>query len=454
MKRKFINWLIIFCMIAGVWGIVDFPISVQAATEITGGDTKDTAREIELNTGYEAAVPLTENEFGSYSGDCWYKVHLPEYTHYVGISSSEDLYSMNDLRLYNSLGEPMEQIYYEYYESSVKALHGQYGLQFYYVYPQDSYIYLKAHAENAETIPLYVVAGVNPQESDNVELQFNQTYTETFYISGEYFSINDVCSSNYFFTAPYTGKYRITCESKNGDIKGQINDYTGYSVKSFSCDRNDNENVYISLKAGMSYQLTLKGGMISSEKPTELSFYISDQTISSITVPENEITLEKAERYQIRPVVEPDTAVDTSVTYISSDKTVAKVTKKGVITAVGPGTAVISIESNDGSGKYAEIEVTVNPTKVTRIKLSATKIVLSKNTGKSVKIKAKVYPDNADNKKVTYKSSNPKVVAVDKNTGKLKPKKAGTVTITCTSSDGSKVKSSCKVVVKKSYFKK
>lgn len=458
MKIKVVNVAVLLSLLICAVGTFGFPISVQAATEITGGKTKDTAIEIELNKDYEALVPLTEDEFGEYTGKTWYKFKLPEYTQYIvlGVVDDEDefAYRYNDFNVYDEWGESLNQVYYESYKSAVQNLNGQYSTRFYYVTDEDNYIYLEAYAGTTDTIPFYVAAGVNPQKDDNVELQLNQTYTENFYASGIWFvDEGEVSCSNYCFTAPYTGKYRINCKSNNGDTKGEICDYTGRLIKSFRCETNDEVNVLVSLKEGMNYQLSVAGGTISSKKPTVASIYLSNKPVTSVTVPETKITLNKAERYQIKPVVLPVDAVDTSVTYETSNKKVAKVSNKGCITAVGPGTAVISVESNDGSGNYAEIKVTVKPVKVTRIKLSTTTIVLSNKTGKEAQIKAKVYPDSADNKAVTYKSSNPKIVAVDKKTGKLKPKKAGTVTITCTSKDGTKIKAKCKVIVKKSYFK-
>ena len=85
----------------------------------------------------------------------------------------------------------------------------------------------------------------------------------------------------------------------------------------------------------------------------------------------------------------------------------------------------------------------VNPVK--SIKLNAKKKTLS--VKKTFKLKAVIGPKNATNKKVTYKSSNKKVAAVN-SSGKITAKKKGKATITVTSKSNPKVKAKCNIIVK------
>ncbi|MBR6159999.1 MAG: Ig-like domain-containing protein, partial [Lachnospiraceae bacterium] len=77
------------------------------------------------------------------------------------------------------------------------------------------------------------------------------------------------------------------------------------------------------------------------------------------------------------------------------------------------------------------------------IKLNKKKVTVVK--GKTVKLKATIFPSDVTDRTVTWKSSNKKVATVDKN-GKVKGKKKGTATITATTKNGKKYK--CKVTVK------
>ena len=86
----------------------------------------------------------------------------------------------------------------------------------------------------------------------------------------------------------------------------------------------------------------------------------------------------------------------------------------------------------------------MQPILVSAITLNQNTVTL--NQGKSITLAATVLPDNATNKKVTWKSSNTKVAKVDAN-GKVTAVGGGTATITCKAADGSDVKASCKVTV-------
>lgn len=80
---------------------------------------------------------------------------------------------------------------------------------------------------------------------------------------------------------------------------------------------------------------------------------------------------------------------------------------------------------------------------INSIKLNFKKKVLA--VGKKAKIKVKYKPTNATVKKVTYKSSNKRVVKVNKN-GIITAKKAGKAVITVKTKNGKKAK--CRIIVK------
>ena len=130
---------------------------------------------------------------------------------------------------------------------------------------------------------------------------------------------------------------------------------------------------------------------------------------------------------------------DSIKSYKSNKTSIATVDKKGKITGVKPGTAVITVTL--ASKKKASVTVTVtNPTK----KLSVNKKTFNLKEGKSAQLKVTVTPKDSSDK-VVYKSSDEKVAAVNQK-GKITAKKKGTALITITS--GSK-KIVCRVTVKK-----
>lgn len=129
------------------------------------------------------------------------------------------------------------------------------------------------------------------------------------------------------------------------------------------------------------------------------------------------------------------------ITSTSSKKNVATVSSKDVIKAKKKGTAVIT-------AKYGKSKLTCKVT----VKQPVTSVKLNKKSanitvGKSVTLKATVGPATANNKNVTWKSSNTSVAIVSAK-GVVTGRKSGTITITATAKDGSKKKASCKVTVK------
>lgn len=179
--------------------------------------------------------------------------------------------------------------------------------------------------------------------------------------------------------------------------------------------------------------------------------------VTGITLNKAALTLTKGASETLAALIVPANATDTSVTWTSGNTAVATVDANGKVTAVTKGTAVITARTTDG-GYTATCTVTVTeqqtPNKpdkpgTTPQTVSVTGVTLTKTLtlakGKTKTLVATVAPANATNKKVTWKSSNSKVVTVDQN-GKIKAVKKGTATITVTTADGSKT-ATCKVTV-------
>lgn len=149
------------------------------------------------------------------------------------------------------------------------------------------------------------------------------------------------------------------------------------------------------------------------------------------------VTLDKtsATIYTGKTVTLKATSNDTAktVTYTTSNKAVATVSSTGVVKGVKAGTAVITANCGNAT---ATCKVTV---KTSTVKFTAS--AASVYTGKTVTVKATATPSAT----VTYTTSN-KAIATVSSTGVVKGIKAGTVTITATTSTG--LKTTCKVTVK------
>ena len=147
----------------------------------------------------------------------------------------------------------------------------------------------------------------------------------------------------------------------------------------------------------------------------------------------------------------PEDATDVKLAYLSSDESVATVDESGNVTAVGVGectitTTIVADTTATAEDAGVDSEMLVVPenakaeTKVTvgkaieSITLDSNEGVLT--VGNTHTIKATVFPEDATDKAVTWKSSDESIATVDAE-GNVTAKDTGNATITATSeSDG------------------
>lgn len=179
--------------------------------------------------------------------------------------------------------------------------------------------------------------------------------------------------------------------------------------------------------------------------------------VKSISVVSPEIsvlTMKKGSSYSLKTKLLPKTAKNKKVKYRSSKPSVASVSSRGVISAKKKGSARITVMAADGSGKRANINITVvnKLKKITKVTLNVRNatVYTDGNAGqKTCTLKAQTSPKNATKTGVVFSSSDKTVAAVSKY-GVVTAKKTGEATITASAADGWGKKATCKVVVKKS----
>ncbi len=82
--------------------------------------------------------------------------------------------------------------------------------------------------------------------------------------------------------------------------------------------------------------------------------------VTAITIDQGDLTKETGDSdVQLTVTVEPDDAIDQSVSWSPTSGSVAYVDATGLLTIVGAGTQIITATANDGSGVSGSIEVTV-----------------------------------------------------------------------------------------------
>ncbi|MDE6562582.1 MAG: Ig-like domain-containing protein, partial [Muribaculaceae bacterium] len=163
--------------------------------------------------------------------------------------------------------------------------------------------------------------------------------------------------------------------------------------------------------------------------------------VESITLSDTSLSLIEGDTATLTAAVTPDDATDKTISWTSSDASVATVSANGEVTAVNAGTATITAATSNG------MTATCTVTVAAKI-IDATDLTLSLNTaelkvGETVTLEATVIPDNATDKTVTWKSDNEEVATVDSN-GMVTAVSLGEATITAACGQ---VTATCKVTV-------
>ena len=202
----------------------------------------------------------------------------------------------------------------------------------------------------------------------------------------------------------------------------------------------------VAKKAGEVTITATAGGVSGTLKIT-----VSDKAptvipVQSVTVTGKQELVEGAST-TLTATVAPADATDKTVTWKSSDESVATVDKDGVVTAKKAGTVTITATAGGVSGT---LHITVTAKPVETVPVTSVEVTVEAGTtvsvGKTLQATATVKPGNATNKTVTWKSSDESIATVDAN-GVITAKKAGKVVITATSTDGTDKSGSVEITV-------
>ena len=129
-----------------------------------------------------------------------------------------------------------------------------------------------------------------------------------------------------------------------------------------------NKNGLVKAKKKGSTVITAKAG----KKKYKCKVTVKALKVKSLKLNEKTLTLKKGKKATLKATASPANASNKGVTWKSSNKKVATVNSKGVVTAKKNGTATITATAKDGSKKRATCKVTVAKTSLS---LSKDKII-------------------------------------------------------------------------------
>lgn len=145
--------------------------------------------------------------------------------------------------------------------------------------------------------------------------------------------------------------------------------------------------------------------------------------VSSVTLNKTSLDLTKGESKTLTATVTPADATNKTVSWTSSNPSIASVDSKGKVTGTGNGSTTITAKAED---KEATCTVTVT-VPIESISLNKTELTLDK--GQSETLIAIIKPDDATEKTVTWFSADPGVAAVVVTSGKVIAMGGGQTTV-------------------------
>ncbi len=156
-----------------------------------------------------------------------------------------------------------------------------------------------------------------------------------------------------------------------------------------------------------------------------------------ITPDSKRLNLSVTETCQVTAEVAPFYADNTSYTYSSSNTGVATVNASGLVTPVHPGTATITVKTDDGGfTDTCTVTVHIGLSGISLAQQQATLYLDAATAGAdSVTLTPTFTPQDAQDKTIFYQSADTGIATVD-TSGTVTAVSAGTVTITAMANDG------------------
>lgn len=155
-------------------------------------------------------------------------------------------------------------------------------------------------------------------------------------------------------------------------------------------DAEGNYSIDFVVSENASGVLTIVVGEGSNVASQTLTIVTELIPVTGVSIVQNDQTLEKGQTVQLTAAVEPANATNKAVTWTSSDDSIATVSTDGLVTAVGKGTAIIAVTTQDGNFT-ASINVKVTAT-VAQPKASPT----GGSVGAGTKVTLKAATSGAD----------------------------------------------------------
>ena len=282
----------------------------------------------------------------------------------------------------------------------------------------------------------------DPSMLNYVAFQFDLYLPEGLTVvqkKGKYnFTFNaDRCDDHTFSSALQNdGAIRVLAASlSNSNFWETSGDFVYFSV---TADANFSGNQEIALKNIMFSTTT--GRTSIKDAITEVTGLPKDIDVTNITLDKTSLELTEGETATLTATITPSDATDKTVTWTTSDKSIATV-DNGIVTAISAGTTTITAKA----GEYkATCTIIVNKKVIDVTSVTLDKTALELTEGETSTLIATVSPNNATDKTITWTTSDKSIATVDN--GIVTAISAGTTTITAKAGE---YKATCTITVNK-----
>ena len=171
---------------------------------------------------------------------------------------------------------------------------------------------------------------------------------------------------------------------------------------------------------------------------------VPEVQINKINLSIDNTTINKNETAKLQIEILPQEAKEQKITFSSSNPNIISVDENGNVFAITSGTATITAKALNGVSSSITLNVY---SKVEDIKLDTDNLILQE--GESYNLIAIIYPEDANNKKINYRTENKEIATINQN-GKITAIKEGTTKIIVTSDENNQIEKQIEVkVIKK-----
>ena len=195
--------------------------------------------------------------------------------------------------------------------------------------------------------------------------------------------------------------------------------------------------------------ITVSSTVKTGSQPSSVASADQSILVKEITLNKTSITLQEGESFDLVATISPANATNKKLVFSSGNKECATVSQNGRISAVAAGYSLILVVSEDGNASascYVRVQGIVT---VSGVKLNKESVTLEE--GKTLQLYETVSPSDANNKQVSWTSSNPNVADVS-SSGLVSALSVGEATITVTTADGGFTATCAISVVEKENF--